>query len=872
MKKVILLVLFMPFAAYGQIIENFESGASGNWIQSSEGRWKADSAGAVSGQYSLHHSYDNPEAGIDRIGMQVRNLHLSEGITRWTFQVRHGYDPSSSNNWAVFLMSDTDPVTMSTDGGTNAFAVGVNLTGYDDTLRLYKVKGAVISTIVNSRVNWQTSIGSAESAIIEVERSADGYWGVSVYRSNRTLLSQTYGADNEIFSPVWFTVWYKYSSTRDRLLWIDEVKIEGVFYEDTEAPTVLSFKESGKKSVILTLGEQPIDESLYPDNFSLNSLDNRALKVVKLSPLVYNIEFSNSMTNKSLNNLKINSLCDKAGNCSTDLSMTFTPVWAETGDVIISEIMADPLPEISLPPKEYLELTNRTEYIFNLMNWTLSAGDQNYKLPELVLEPRELLIICLLADTSQFSILGRVTGLKQFPSLADGGKLLCLADSTGSLIHGVEYSSEWYGDELKSNGGWSLEMIDTNYPFFAEGNWGASSSRKGGTPGTINSIAGNNPDPYFYGIQNVFAVDSNTIRISFSEPVFDIESGNIIFRNEGIEVTDIRRNDKLFREFLVKPVTTLESGKVYQLDISDDLTDFTGNKPERKSYNFGITEPACKGDVLFNELMFNPLQGDADYIELYNNSEKILDVSRLQIVSVNDEAGDTSQLYPVSLESRCLLPGAYYALTTEKEIIAERYFSSGDEFLYDVVSMPSMNDDKGYLILYNRELDKIDEVYYNEEMHYSLLSDLEGVALEKTAPGLKSEEAVNWHSAAESSGWGTPGALNSIFSDQPVSTDKISFSSTKITPDNDGNEDILIIELSLTGTGNVISVTVFDETGNLIKRIASNLLAAPEIRLIWDGTADDGTPVRTGIYIIYITLYNDSGKTEKWKKVCTVIK
>jgi hypothetical protein len=229
-------------------------------------------------------------------------------------------------------------------------------------------------------------------------------------------------------------------------------------------------------------------------------------------------------------------------------------------------------------------------------------------------------------------------------------------------------------------------------------------------------------------------------------------------------------------------------------------------------------------------------------------------------------------LYPVSTESKCFIPGDYYTITTEKELLTNRYYSSDGNFVYEIGSMPSMNDDIGHLILYNRELDKIDEVFYNEDIHFSLLSGCEGVALEKSAPGLKSSEPVNWHSAAESSGWGTPGAPNSLYTEQPILTDKIVLSSTKITPDNDGNEDFLIINFSLVGSGNIISVTVFDETGNFIKKIASNLLAAPESTLLWDGTADDGTPVRTGIYIIYITLYNDSGKTEKWKKVCTIIR
>ena len=136
----------------------------------------------------------------------------------------------------------------------------------------------------------------------------------------------------------------------------------------------------------------------------------------------------------------------------------------------------------------------------------------------------------------------------------------------------------------------------------------------------------------------------------------------------------------------------------------------------------------------------------------------------------------------------------------------------------------------------------------------------------------KSELAANWHSASESSGWGTPGAPNSVFVEIPVTSDRVIFSSSKITPDNDGNEDFLVIKLMLTGNGNVVSVMVFDEAGNYVRKIATNMLAGPGVSLIWDGTADNGSLVKTGIYIVFISLYDDTGKTNKWKKVCTVIR
>ncbi len=68
----------------------------------------------------------------------------------------------------------------------------------------------------------------------------------------------------------------------------------------------------------------------------------------------------------------------------------------------------------------------------------------------------------------------------------------------------------------------------------------------------------------------------------------------------------------------------------------------------KDKFSFGLTEPAGPGDILFNELLFNALPGDPDYLELYNSSDKIIDASRLGLVSVNDASGDTSEVYLVS--------------------------------------------------------------------------------------------------------------------------------------------------------------------------------------------------------------------------------
>jgi hypothetical protein len=789
MNKVILLAMLMPVTVFGQIMENFESGTLSGWVQSPEGHWNTDTATPVSGTGSLHHSFDNTESGSDWIGTAVINLHPDRGNTSWNFTLRHGYDPSASNNWAIFIMSDSDPASARNGPGINGFAVGVNQTGYDDTLRLWKVKNGLYSTVVNSHVNWQSSVKTTDPARIIVQRSPAGDWSLEVRRINNDLINSGTGNDAELFGIGWLLVSYRYTSTRDRLLWVDDITVAGIFSEEPAPPEVDPY-------------------------------------IAEAAP----------------------------------------------GDIIISEIMADPSPSVTLPAREYLELYNRALEPLNLKNWSLSDGITKSNFPNTVIAPGSYMILCQMEDTVLFKSYGKTIGMKSFPALANEGKILFIRDGKGTLIHGIEYSSGWYGDVLKSDGGWSLEIIDSDYPFFGDGNWQASESEEGGTPGRINSVSGVNRDNIFSGIENVFPDDSSTVRIRFSEPIPGLTMKIEGIKIEGSEIETLINSDPLLRDYTAFLSQPLRKGIIYTMSAGEEITDFAGNKMDKNEFRFGLPEKAGSGDILFNEILFNPLPDEPDFIEFYNCSEKIINVSDLLLVSVNDELHDTSSVVLVSPENHCLMPRNYNVITSDKSALLRRFPSSDPDNIFKVSSLPSMPDDKGHLILFNRSLEKIDEVFYDEKMHYSLLGGNEGISLEKVTTNGNSADKTMWHSASESSGWGTPGAVNSVLIEHQGKGDKVNLSSTKITPDNDGNEDILVINFMLKGLGNVISIEIFDETGRFVKRLTDNLFAGPEVSIVWNGTDEDENLVGTGIYILLITVFDDTGKSERWKRVCTVIR
>ena len=593
---------------------------------------------------------------------------------------------------------------------------------------------------------------------------------------------------------------------------------------------------------------------------------NKVILLVMLMPVT---AFGQVMENFESGNLS-GRIQSPEGHWNTDNTNALSEVGP--GDIIISEIMADPTPVVTLPAKEFIEIYNRADFAIDLKGWSLSDGKTSCTFPERIILPGAYMILCQLQDTGFFKNYGITTGLKSFPALTNEGKILFLSDNTSKLIHGIKYSSDWYGDILKEGGGWSLEIIDTGYPFFQEGNWHASLSGEGGTPGKVNSVSGENPDNIFSGIENVFPDDSNTIRVSLSETVISMDKNLNNIEIKGSKIIDISSLDPLMQNYTAFLGEPLHHGNIYTLTAGNEVTDFAGNPMRRNEFRFGLPDRVQKGDILFNELLFNPFPGESDYIEFYNPSERIIDASDLILVSVNDELNDTSSIVFVLNENRCILPRNYIVITTERQALLERFSASDPDNIFEVSYLPSMPDDKGHLILYDRKLEKIDEVIYDEGMHYSLLSGYEGISLEKVRINGLSADRSQWHSASEVSGWGTPGAPNSVLSEETESRGRVLFSSTRITPDNDGNEDFLVIDLALTGPGNIISVTVFDETGNFVKKIADNMLAGPEAFIVWNGTADDEKLVDTGIYIILITVFDDTGKTRKWKKVCTVIR
>src|SRR5689334_6596798 len=314
----------------------------------------------------------------------------------------------------------------------------------------------------------------------------------------------------------------------------------------------------------------------------------------------------------------------------TGLLLLFIPFLAFTQnryDVVIDEIMADPGPQVGLPENEWIELKNITSQPVNLQGWRIGdAGGKSGPMPDFTLQPDSFVIVCASSATATMSVFGATINVTSFPSLDNEGDQVFLIAANGNTVHAVAYSGSWYQNELKKEGGWTLEMIDTKNPCLGTSNWKASSDPRGGSPGTINSADGINYDLNGPNFKNVYVIDSITVIAVFDEPVDSSQAATMINYHLDGSLSVIRAITiaPLFNTVQLTLDAPLLPGIVYNLTVNN-VSDCKGNSiGVANSKKLGLPVDASPLDVVINEILFNPKSNGFDYVEVYNAGDKIL--------------------------------------------------------------------------------------------------------------------------------------------------------------------------------------------------------------------------------------------------------
>lgn len=436
-------------------------------------------------------------------------------------------------------------------------------------------------------------------------------------------------------------------------------------------------------------------------------------------------------------------------------SFTVYPKGSLYNDIVVNEIMYAPL---SGQP-EWIELYNRTDKKVNLKKWEIcdKVSHVPVTLKDVFINPHSMVVIT--KDSSilnQFSIPVEIIKTS-IPSLNNDGDAVVLKDSLSITIDSLEYAPAWGG-----SGGWSLERIDPDVSSIVQSNWGTSTNKNKASPGIKNSITPKDVDLQIKS----FHPEKLTAEINSPVNIFLTikNNGKLSSGNYNVKIYFDKNNDstagsgEIIKEFLQSSLAPRDSIVLsFPFSASTEgvnslIAVIESANDEDTLNNTGHTAITAykinvfRNELLINEIMYAPKAPRPEWIEIYNNCKKTINIKGFRLADEND----TVIIISNSINIR---PGEYFVISADSSITT--YYP--DEFNYTITSFPQLNNSGDKVILLDSLNRAIDSLQYTTDWNLST----SGASIERIETDLPSTDRDNW-SSSKSILQGTPGKKNSI--------------------------------------------------------------------------------------------------------------
>ncbi len=553
------------------------------------------------------------------------------------------------------------------------------------------------------------------------------------------------------------------------------------------------------------------------------------------------------------------------------VGLTDSEVAFRRGDVVINEIMPIESDIFGLPAAEFIELYNTSERAINLADWTISNTTTTGTLPDVTLRAGEYLVLVPKTKIDLFVDVDCTTASPtSWPTLTNSACTLILRSDEGRVSDVVNYTSDIFGDTFKSSGGYAIERIDATNLSCDEGNWAVSESTIGATPGHVNSVAASNPDLDEPLCVSITMPQSDALKFVFNEPVdTSFVGGTITVDGVAIAAEMTSADDVMLSWMTFQLSETLSETAVHEVRLPS-VNDLAGNALDvSQTVRAAVAQTAEVGDILINEILFTAQPSSADFVEIYNASDKSIDMKDIYLGVIADDV--LTSRVAVSSSSRLIFPSDYVVLSADSLSVDELFGPLDASLLVTTSKFPTLNNDEKTIAITLADGTILEKTYYNASMHNALLDTIINVSLERKRTATDAMESSNWTSATELSGFATPTKKNSPCRDAVVaSTSEIELKNRIFTPDGDGLDDELIISTCFeSGTWHV-TMRIYTPTHRLIAMPYNNVELPTTCELTWNGLCDDGSVARPGTYVVHMQLWSDEVQTKSYKRTCVV--
>ncbi|HEY8933937.1 MAG TPA: lamin tail domain-containing protein, partial [Cyclobacteriaceae bacterium] len=773
------------------------------------------------------------------------------------------FNPSSANLAKVYLISDQSDLTSNLSG----YFVEIGNTA--DEVSLYRQDGTTEVKIIDGLD--KTLNTSSVNVKIKVTRDDAGHWQLfSDVGASGNYTVEGIVADTTYIISNYFGVQCQYTSTRSTAFHFDDFVVSGDPFQDVTAPALTNVNVFSNTELELFFSEKISNENAQNINNYIvnNGVGNPSSSILSTDQKTIHLTFAKSFPNGDSCIINVHGVTDLAGNEMLNTKQSFLffqPMPINFRDISITELLPDPDPQVKLPAAEFVEIYNRSENAVNLGDWIITDGSSVGHLASYILAPSEYLILTSTNNASLFSSYGKVMGVTNFPTLNNAGDIIVVRNKNSITIDSINYTTAWYGDADKKEGGWSLEKIDLNNICAEVDNWTASTDLSGGTPGKQNAVYANKPDFTAPMLLYAYAESPTSVILKFSEKLDkvvpalntitlqpDVAFNTIAFIDGSLTMLKINLSESL----KLKTSYTITTSRVY---------DCAGNaiQTDHSSATFGLPEQADSLDIVINEVLFNPKPTGIDFVEIYNKSAKYINLENWSLANVEDHVA--TNLKPVTTSVLQLKPYSYLVFTGDKKILMSEFPQAREEFIVETL-LPSMNDDEGSITIVSDSTKMIDAFSYSDKMHSPFIQDDEGISLERIAFNANTNDWANWKSASAASGFATPGYINSNSLPATAMPDE----AVKIEPEifipSYGNPNFAEIKYSFDKGGYIANVKIYDLEGREMKQLVSNESLSTQGFYRWDGDLNNGTKASVGYYVVRFEVFDEAGSVKTFHK------
>lgn len=650
--------------------------------------------------------------------------------------------------------------------------------------------------------------------------------------------------------------------------WVmDDVEFGDIVKDDTP-PQIVKVKGYDSNALMIAFSEK-VDPvfSILPLAYELEG-ENPSFGVSKNDSTVL-ITFDKELESAKNYSLSIRQIPDLEGNFLQDTLISFTffdPTFFSEKSLVINEIMPAPRAEQDLPNAEFIEIYHKGEQDFRLEGIRLSNSRSEAILDEFWISPGDYLILAPENLAFEFFEFGPVLPVKNWPALLNSGDKISLSTAEGIVIDRISYATASWGGSDFANGGYSLEV--SNPAFLCENSvlLRPSISQFRGTPGAQNSVFDPNFTLPLIEIESAFFQDSVQILVIFSSPIIPQLNLENLEVDPLLEFDSISFNGSSRLQLFLK--TPADKNLKYKLTLRN-LKDCFGNDLEMQTVELVLPDLPKLGEIIINEVLFDPKAGDSKFVELKNKSQNYLSLENWALANINSE-GLPDQFRIIGEKGLVLPPDGYLAITTDVNSLKSAYPKSESGNFLQVSSLPSYPISGGTVVLLSPNEEIAEKFEYSDELHHPLLRDTKGVSLERISANSQVDLTSNWQSASGNEDFATPGRKNSQTLDIEFESSLLQIDPEIFDPEGSGGPAFCSIRYQLAAAGWVGNFKIYSAAGQLIQTLAQNQILGTEGLLTWTGTDSTGKLVRSGYYILVVELYEPGGEVRVVKKTIVV--